>query len=76
MITLVKDKTRIGVCFDTCHGFAAGYDLRSEEAYNETWKQFDDIIGLRYLKAFHVNDSMKGLASGRDLHQNIGRRLG
>lgn len=75
VIALVDDKSRIGVCFDTCHGFAAGYDLRSEDAYNETWRQFDDIIGLKYLKAFHVNDSMKGLGSGRDLHQNIGKTI-
>lgn len=73
VIELVKDKNRIGVCFDTCHGFAAGYDLRSEDAFNETWNQFDQIVGLKYLKAFHVNDSMKELASGRDLHQNIGK---
>lgn len=68
----MEDKNRIGVCFDTCHAFAAGYDLRSEDAFNATWKQFDDIVGLQYLKAFHVNDSMKDLGSGRDLHQNIG----
>lgn len=72
IIALVKDKSRIGVCFDTCHGFAAGYDLRTEDVYNDTWKKFDDIIGLKYLKAFHVNDSMKELGSRRDLHQNIG----
>lgn len=72
VIALVKDKSRIGVCFDTCHGFAAGYDLRTEDAYNETWRKFDEIVGLNYLKAFHVNDSMKELGSGRDLHQNIG----
>lgn len=72
VIGLVKDKSRIGVCFDTCHAFAAGYDLRSEETFNATWKQFDEIIGLQYLKALHINDSVKGLGSRRDLHENIG----
>lgn len=72
IIKLVKDKSRVGVCLDTCHVFAAGYDLRTPEAYAETMKKFDEVIGLDYLKAFHVNDSKAPLSSHRDLHARIG----
>lgn len=64
---------RIGICFDTCHVFAAGYDLRSAEAYNKTIKEFDDIIGLKYLKAVHLNDSLALFNSGRDRHASVTR---
>lgn len=69
----IKDKTRIGVCFDTCHAFAAGYDFTTKEGYNRTFQHFDDIIGLQYLKAFHINDSKKELNSHVDRHENIGQ---
>ena len=72
IIAQVKDKSRIGVCLDTCHAFAAGYDLRSPESFHETLSKFDDIIGMKYLKALHLNDSKAPFAAGRDLHQNIG----
>ena len=72
IISLVDNKSRIGVCIDTCHIFAAGYDLRSPEAFAQTMKRFDDVVGIRYLKALHINDSKAPLASHRDLHQNIG----
>ncbi|KAG9190166.1 AP endonuclease 1 [Alternaria panax] len=72
IINLVRDKSRVGVCLDTCHVFAAGYDLRSPEAYAETMEKFDKEIGLEYLKAFHVNDSKAPLASYRDMHARIG----
>ncbi|CAN9431613.1 unnamed protein product [Alternaria alternata] len=72
IINLVNDKSRVGVCLDTCHVFAAGYDLRSPEAYAETIEKFDKEIGLEYLKAFHVNDSKAPLASYRDMHARIG----
>ena len=49
----VEDKTRVGVCIDTCHGFAAGYDLRTPEAFATTMKAFDDVVGMKYLRAFH-----------------------
>lgn len=49
----VNDKTRVGVCIDTCHAFAAGYDLRTPEAFAKTMKAFDEIVGLKYLRAFH-----------------------
>ncbi|KAH7115274.1 xylose isomerase-like protein [Dendryphion nanum] len=72
IIKLVEDKDRVGVCLDTCHVFAAGYDLRTPEAYAETMEKFDEVIGLKYLKAFHINDSKAPLASYRDLHARIG----
>lgn len=72
VIELVHDKSRVGVCLDTCHVFAAGYDLRSQEAYATTMQKFDKEIGLEYLKAFHVNDSKAPLSSNRDLHARIG----
>ena len=59
IIDLVLDKSRMGVCFDTAHALAAGFDLREKEKYAQTWKSFDDIIGLEYLAAFHLNDSKK-----------------
>lgn len=72
IIALVTDKSRVGVCLDTCHVFAAGYDLRTPEAYARTMDKFDQEIGLQYLKAFHVNDSKAPLFSHRDLHARIG----
>ncbi|KAJ4303553.1 DNA-(apurinic or apyrimidinic site) lyase [Kalmusia sp. IMI 367209] len=72
IIELVENKDRIGVCLDTCHIFAAGYDLRTPEAYAKTMQEFDETIGLKYLKALHVNDSKAPLSSFRDLHARIG----
>lgn len=72
IIALVDDKSRIGVCIDTCHAFAAGYDLRSPDAFRKTMKGFSDIVGMSYLKALHLNDSKTPLGSNRDLHANIG----
>jgi AP endonuclease 1 len=72
VIALIDDKTRVGVCLDTCHVFAAGYDLRTPEAFSNTINKFEKTIGLNYLKALHVNDSKAPLGSGRDLHANIG----
>ena len=63
---------RIGVCMDTCHAFAAGYDLRTPESFQTVLQEFDDVVGLKYLKALHLNDSKAPLGSKRDLHQNIG----
>ncbi|CCC06159.1 hypothetical protein SMACR_00377 [Sordaria macrospora] len=68
----VEDKSRVGVCIDTCHAFAAGHDLRTPEAFAETLKRFDEIVGLGYLKALHLNDSKAPFGSHRDLHANIG----
>ncbi len=72
MIAQVDKKERVGVCLDTCHVFAAGYDLRSRAAFKKTLDEFDDVVGLKYLRALHVNDSKAPLGSGRDLHANIG----
>jgi len=62
-----------GICLDTCHLFAAGYDLRTPEAYAKTFDEFDRIVGLRNLKAFHLNDSVHPLGSRKDRHEHIGR---
>ncbi|KAF2173692.1 hypothetical protein M409DRAFT_61984 [Zasmidium cellare ATCC 36951] len=72
IITLVEDKSRIGVCIDTCHAFAGGYDLRTPEAWKKTMDEFGETVGFEYLRAFHVNDSKAPLTSHRDLHANIG----
>lgn len=71
-ISHIEDKTRVGVCLDTCHAFAAGYDLRSPEAFKSTLQQFDDVVGMKYLRALHINDSKAPFQSHRDLHANIG----
>ncbi|OGC03737.1 deoxyribonuclease IV [candidate division WOR-1 bacterium RIFOXYA12_FULL_43_27] len=73
IIRLVDDKKRIGVCFDTCHSFAAGYDIKTKEGYKNTWKEFDREIGIDKLLAFHINDSKKGLNSHLDRHEHIGK---
>ncbi|KAI1114384.1 xylose isomerase-like protein [Nemania sp. NC0429] len=72
IIALVDDKARVGVCIDTCHAFAAGYDLRSPEAFAATMDKFDEVVGASYLRALHLNDSKAPFASNRDLHANIG----
>lgn len=72
IIASVRDKKRVGVCVDTCHIFAAGYELRTRSAYEATFRQLDAIIGLKHVKAFHLNDSKKGLGSRVDRHANIG----
>ena len=72
IIALVDNKERVGVCIDTCHIFAAGYDLRTPTAFRKTLDEFDKIVGIKYLRALHLNDSKGLLGSHRDLHQNIG----
>ncbi len=67
-----KDKLPVGVCIDTCHIFAAGYDIRTEKGCRETLAAFDKIIGLKHLYAFHLNDSMKEFGSKRDRHAPLG----
>ncbi len=75
IIERVDDKSRIGVCIDTCHAFAAGYDLSTEEGYEHTWQEFDRTIGMRYLCGMHINDSKKGLASKIDRHESLGKGM-
>ena len=72
IIELVDDKSRVGVCIDTCHGWAAGYDFASEKGYEEVWTEFDEIVGLNYLKGIHLNDAKKDLGSRVDRHASIG----
>lgn len=69
----VEESNRMAVCIDTCHIFAAGYDIRTEEVYEKTMKEFDEIIGLNRLVAIHANDSKKGLGSHVDRHEHIGK---
>lgn len=68
----VDDKSRVGVCIDTCHTFAAGYDLSTESGYNETFDAFDREVGFKYLRGIHLNDSKKGCGSRVDRHESIG----
>ena len=69
----VKDKTRVGVCIDTCHIFAAGYDLRTFESSKAVFEEFDRIIGFEYLKGMHLNDSKGALGSRLDRHHSLGQ---
>jgi len=73
IIDLVSDNNRMAVCVDTCHIFAAGYDIVSEHGYEKTFQDFDDILGLDRLVAFHVNDSKRELGSHVDRHEHIGK---
>lgn len=73
MIEPVDDKSRVGVCIDTCHAFAAGYDLRTRKRYNATWKEFDRVVGFRYLRGVHLNDSKRELGSRVDRHDCLGK---
>lgn len=71
----VDDPERMAVCIDTCHIFAAGYELRTEEGYERTFQEFDDIVGIPRLVAFHCNDSKKGCGSHVDRHEHIGKGM-
>lgn len=75
IISQVEDKSRVGVCIDTCHTFTAGYDLRVREEYERTWHKFGEIIGFHYLRGIHLNDSKKELGSRVDRHDNVGKGL-
>lgn len=72
IIDRVEDKSRVGVCIDTCHTFAAGYDLVSKEALDAAFSKFDEVVGFGYLRAMHLNDSKKGVGSKVDRHESIG----
>jgi deoxyribonuclease-4 len=69
----VKERQRVGVCFDTCHAFAAGYPLGEPAEYQATWREFDSTVGIERLKAIHLNDSKRELGSRVDRHEHIGR---
>lgn len=71
IIDKVEDKTRVGICIDTCHAYSAGYDLATDEGYQKTWEDFDRIIGLQYLSGMHINDSKRPLDSRIDRHESL-----
>jgi apurinic endonuclease APN1 len=73
LIELVDDKSRVGVCLDTCHMFAAGYDIRTRAKFEETFDRFGKIVGFHYLKAMHLNDSKSDLGSKLDRHESLGK---
>lgn len=75
IIAGINDKSRVGVCIDTCHTFAAGYDLSTEAGYEDTFAQFDRIVGFNYLRGIHLNDSKKGVGSHVDRHESIGQGM-
>jgi len=77
LIEAIKDRKRVCVCYDTCHTFAAGYDLRTKKAYEATFAEFDKVVGLERISAFHLNDSVDELGSRIDRHAHIGQgRIG
>jgi len=73
IIDAVEDKTRVGVCLDTCHSFTAGYDLRTPQACNASFAEFERIVGFNYLRGIHLNDSIPDLGSRVDRHESIGK---
>lgn len=75
IIDRVEDKSRVGVCIDTCHAYAAGYDLATDEGFAKTWQEFDNIVGFNYLRGMHLNDAKKGLGSRVDRHDSLGKGI-
>ena len=75
IIDKVDDKSRVGVCLDTAHTLAAGYEIRTREAYDETFNMFEEIVGFKYLKGMHINDSKKELATRVDRHDSLGKGI-
>lgn len=73
IIAQVEDKTRVGVCIDTCHSFTAGYNLKDPAGYEKTWEEFEAIVGFGYLRGIHLNDSKKELATHVDRHDSVGK---
>jgi len=72
IINRVEDKSRVGVCLDTCHTFTSGYDLRTREAYDKTMDEFERLVGFEYLSGMHINDSKPKLGSRVDRHHSLG----
>ena len=73
IIDRVEDKSRVGVCIDTCHTYTAGYDIKTEAGYKHTFDEFEFIVGFQYLKGMHLNDSKKELGTRVDRHHSIGQ---
>jgi deoxyribonuclease-4 len=72
IIDRVDDKSRVGICIDTCHAYTSGYDIKTTEGFAETFGMLDKIVGFKYLRGMHINDSKKELATRVDRHDNIG----
>lgn len=72
IIDNVEDKSRVGVCIDTCHAYTSGYDVKSTEGFKKTFEKFNEIIGFEYLRGMHLNDSKKDIGTRVDRHENIG----
>ena len=72
IIDNIDDKSRVGVCIDTCHAYSAGYDIKTRDGFADTFREFDRVVGLKYLKGLHLNDTKRGLGSKVDRHENIG----
>ena len=72
IINKIEDKSRVGICLDTCHTFTGGYDLRTREAYDKTMDEFERLVGFKYLSAMHINDSKPKLGSRVDRHHSLG----
>ncbi len=73
IIDQVEDKSRVGVCLDTAHTLAAGYEIRTRETFDETFKKFDEIVGFKYLQGMHINDSKKEVGTRVDRHDSLGK---
>lgn len=73
IIDLIEDQSRVGVCVDTAHSYAAGYDFKTRKGYEKTWNEFNRIIGFEYLKGLHLNDSKKDFETRVDRHDSIGQ---
>jgi deoxyribonuclease-4 len=73
IIERIEDKSRVGICLDTCHTFTAGYDFRDEKSYHKTMSEFDRIVGFKYLMGMHLNDSKPDLGEKKDRHECIGK---
>ena len=72
IIENVEDKSRVGVCIDTCHAYTSGYDVKTKDGFTDTFKKFTEIIGINYLKGMHLNDSKKEYGTRVDRHENLG----
>jgi deoxyribonuclease-4 len=72
IIDNVEDKSRVGVCIDTCHAYTSGYDVKTQEGFRKTFEEFEKIVGFKYLKGMHLNDSKKELGTRVDRHDNLG----
>ena len=72
IIDQVDDKNRVGVCIDTCHAYSAGYDIKTKAGFDKVFQEFEEVVGFRYLKGMHINDSKKELGSRVDRHDSLG----